>query len=283
MIERDKGRLDDAIKRTSSMPLGSCALSGTSLPINRQAVAKTLKFAAVTANSIDSVSDRDFIAEALAALAIAAMHFSRIAEDLILWSTNEFNFVAIDPSLCTGSSIMPHKKNPDTLELIRGETARLYANLNHVLVLLKGLPLTYNRDLQLDKPPLFEYVEKIKTITALLTKTFAGLKVNRAALEKAVQSPYLYCVDIMEYLIKKGVSYRQAHDIVGTIVKECLDRGVSLNQLTQAQLKKYSPKLDLGIKKLLNPQTSVQLKKSFGSTNPKLVSQQIKKWQNVLK
>jgi len=282
MIERDKGRLFDAHKRTNSMPLGSCALSGTSLPINRHALAKSLNFTSVTNNSIDSVSDRDFIAEALAAIAIAGMHFSRIAEDLILWTTAEFNFISLDASLCTGSSIMPHKKNPDVLELIRGETATLYANLNRILVLLKGLPLTYNRDLQLDKPALFESVEKMKIMTQLLTKTFATLKVNPSTLSRATQSQYLYSVDIMEYLIKKGVSYRQAHDIVGKMVKECLDHGKDLNTLSESELKKYHPKLGLDVKKLLNAQTSVTIKKSFGSTNPALVNQQIKRWQKIL-
>ena len=212
---------------------------------------------------------------------IALMHF-RMAEDFIIWATNEFNFINIDWSMCTGSSIMPHKKNPDILELIRGETAGLYSNLNEVLMLLKGLPLTYNRDLQLDKPPLFQSVEKIKDMLELLTKLFASLKVNTSVVEKRINDESLFSVDIMEYLIKKGVSYREAHDIVGTMIKECTDKGKNIADLTKGQLKNYSPKFDLDVKKLLNPEMSVKIKKSLGSTNPILVKQQIKKWKKLL-
>ncbi|MCK5082294.1 MAG: argininosuccinate lyase, partial [Candidatus Omnitrophica bacterium] len=186
MLERDKGRLLDTFKRTDTMPLGSCALSGTSLPTNRNYVARELGFIATTRNSIDSVSDRDFIVESLSNCAILGMHFSRMAEDFIVWATSEFNFIDIDWSLCTGSSIMPHKKNPDILELVRGETAGLYSNLNEMLVLLKGLPLTYNRDLQLDKPPLFQSIEKVKDMLELLAKLFASLKVKKDVLKKRI-------------------------------------------------------------------------------------------------
>ena len=282
MLERDKGRLLDMVFRTDFMPLGSCALSGTTLPIDRKFVGQELGFFAITQNSIDSVSDRDFIAEGLSALSILSMHFSRMAEDLIVWATQEFNVVNIDWSLCTGSSIMPHKKNPDILELIRGETASIYGNLNKVLVLLKGLPLTYNRDLQLDKPPLFESVDTIKDMIGLLTKLFKTLKVNAKGAAKNINQEYFFSVDIMEYLIKKGVSYREAHDIVGKMIKQCCDKGVSIASLTDTQLKKFSPKLDKGVKKLLDPAVSVKNKKSFGSTNPKMVNKQIKDWKAIL-
>jgi len=282
MLERDKKRLLDAIDRTDIMPLGSCALSGTSLPIDRNYVSKELGFSATTQNSIDSVSDRDFIVESLSNLAILGMHFSRMAEDFIVWTTSEFNFININWSLCTGSSIMPHKKNPDILELIRGETAGLYSNLNEMLVLLKGMPLTYNRDLQLDKPPLFQSVEKVKDMLELLTKLFAGLKVNKSVLKKRTQDESFFSVDIMEYLIKKGVSYRKAHDIVGTMIKECVDKGKSIADLTKEQLKRYCPKFEPDVKKLLNPETSVKIKKSLGSTNPASVERQIKNWKKAL-
>jgi len=182
MLERDKKRLLDAIDRTDIMPLGSCALSGTSLPIDRNYVSKELGFSATTQNSIDSVSDRDFIVESLSNLAILGMHFSRMAEDFIVWTTSEFNFININWSLCTGSSIMPHKKNPDILELIRGETAGLYSNLNEMLVLLKGMPLTYNRDLQLDKPPLFEAVDTVKDILEIMIALFANIVIEKEAI-----------------------------------------------------------------------------------------------------
>jgi len=282
MLERDKGRLMDALLRMDTMPLGSCALSGTSLPTNRKFVAQELNFSQTTHNSIDSVSDRDFIVETLSTIAMMGMHFSRIAEDFIIWSTSEFNFVNIDWSLCTGSSIMPHKKNPDILELIRGETAKLYSNLNQVLVLVKGLPLTYNRDLQLDKPPLFESIDTTKMILPLLTKLFETLKIKKEVLSQRIQNESFFTVDMMEYLIKKGVSYREAHDIIGKIVKECLDKGGKIADLDKQQLKNYSNKLDIDIKKLLNPQTSVTIKKSFGSTSPSSIKKQINHWEKIL-
>lgn len=282
MLERDKGRLHGTIKRAAVMPLGSCALSGTTLPIDRNFVAKQLGFAQVTANSMDSVSDRDFIIEALSDLAILGMHCSRVAEDMILWATREFDFVDIDWSLCTGSSMMPHKKNPDILELIRGETATLYSRLNEVLVLMKGLPLTYNRDMQLDKPPLFGSAEKIKDMAGLLTKLFAGLKVKEKTIAGRIHDETFFSVDIMEYLIKKGVSYRQAHDTVGTMIRECVDNGRKIADLTLAELKGYSPSFGVDVKALLDPKVSVNNKKSFGSTNPKLVAQQIARWKKML-
>ena len=282
MLERDKSRLIDTFERTDCMPLGSCALSGTSLPIDRDFVSQELGFLSTTQNSIDSVSDRDFIVETIANLAILGMHFSRMAEDLIIWATSEFNFINIDWSLCTGSSIMPHKKNPDILELIRGETSTLYSNLNNILVLMKGLPLTYNRDLQLDKPPLFESVDKVKDVLGLMEKLFSSLKVNKAVVSKRIENETLFSVDIMEYLIKKGASYREAHDIVGKMVKECLDEGIKLADLTQAQLKKYSSLFELDVKKLLDPKISVKAKKSLGSTSPSSVKKQIKRWQKIL-
>lgn len=283
MLERDKGRLYGTLKRTAVMPLGSCALSGTTLPIDRNFVAKQLGFTTVTANSMDSVSDRDFIIEALSDFAILGMHCSRVAEDLILWATSEFDFVDIDWSLCTGSSIMPHKKNPDILELIRGETAKLYSHLNEVLVLMKGLPLTYNRDMQLDKPPLFESVDKIKAILELLAKLFAGLTVKKQNAAKRIYDEAFFSVDVMEYLIKKGVPYRQAHDTVGMMIRECVDNGRKIADLTLAELKGYSPSFAADVKALLDPKVSVKNKKSFGSTNPELVERQIAQWKKRLR
>jgi len=287
MLERDKNRLMDAVLRMDSNPLGSCALSGTTLPIDRNFVTKMLGFVATTQNSIDTVSDRDFLIEAISHLAILGMHCSRIAEDLIIWATDEFDRIDIDFAYCTGSSIMPHKKNPDILELIRGETSKLISNLNEILVLLKGLPLTYNRDLQLDKSPLFSSVEKVQEITKLMTKIFASLKITKeqkALIDYDIASnENFYSVDIMEYLIQKGLSYRQAHDTVGKLFQETFDKESSIQELTEAQLKKYSPLLSVDVKKLLNPQMSVKMKKSLGSTNPKLVKQQINKWKRKLK
>src|SRR3989338_4295275 len=246
-------------------------------------LARELGFKEPAANSMDAVSDRDFIIETLADLAVIGMHCSRIAEDQILWATSEFGFIHIDASLCTGSSIMPHKKNPDIAELIRGESAKLISNLNEALVLIKALPLAYNRDMQLDKPPLFESVDKIKLILPLLSKHFASIKVLKYTVKKRADHQYFLSVDIMEYLIKKGVSYREAHDAVGTMVKQCLDRGIKISELSIAQLKKYSKHFKMDIKKLLKPEVSVKIKQSAGSTNPAMVKKQIDHWKKKLK
>ena len=281
-LERDKERILDAQKRTNHMPLGSCALSGTGLPIDREFVRKELGFKKLTENSIDSVSDRDFIMELLAALSILSVHLSRMAEDLILWSTKEFNFIDIDFSFCTGSSIMPHKKNPDVLELIRASTGRIQGDLSSVLILMKGLPLSYNRDLQLDKPPLFNSIDTVKDILEIFIELFKSIRLNKGLIAERLMDESLFSVDIVEYLIRKALSYREAHDVVGRMVKDCLDKKKKISNLSLHELKKYSPKLELDVREILNAWTSVNLKKSYGGTNPKLISQQIARWSRRL-
>jgi argininosuccinate lyase len=281
-LERDKERLSDTRKRTDEMPLGSGALSGTGLPIDREFVRKQVNFSNLTENSIDSVSDRDFIIEMLADLSILSVHLSRMAEDLILWSTKEFNFIDIDFSFCTGSSIMPHKKNPDVLELIRGSVGKIHGDFSSVLILMKGLPLSYNRDLQLDKPPLFDAIDTVKDILEIFVVLFKNINMNKDEIAKKLEDESLFSVDIVEYLIKKGLSYRQAHDIVGRMVRDCLDKGKKISDLTNAQLKKYSPKLEPDVKKILNAWASVSLKTSFGGTSPKLIEKQLNIWSKRL-
>ncbi len=281
-LQRDKGRLVSAKQRTDCMPLGAGALSGTGLPIDREFVKKELGFKKLTENSIDSVSDRDFIIELLAALSILAVHLSRIAEDLILWSTKEFNFIDIDFSFCTGSSIMPHKKNPDVLELIRGSVGKIHGDLYNVLILMKGLPTSYNRDLQLDKPPLFDSIDTVKDILEIFIALFENIVIEKEAVAARLKDESLFSVDIVEYLIKKGVSYREAHDIVGRMVKNCLDKGKKISSLSAHDLKKYSAKLGTDVKKILNAEESVNLKKSYGGTNPKLVEKQLNTWNKKL-
>ncbi|MCM8831527.1 MAG: argininosuccinate lyase [Candidatus Omnitrophica bacterium] len=281
-LERDKERLFDAKNRLDQMPLGACALSGTALDIDRDYVKKKLNFKNLSENSIDTVSDRDYILEVLADLSILAMHFSRMAEDLILWYTKEFNFINIDFSFCTGSSIMPHKKNPDVLELIRGLASRIYSDFFSVLVLMKGLPLSYNRDLQLDKPPLFDAIDTTKSILEIFIPLFKNITVIKETISQKLKDESLFSVDIVEYLIKKGLSYREAHDIVGRLIKDCLDKGRKISDLTASQLKKYSPKLEVDVKNILDAYVSVNLKKSYGSTNPKLVAEQLNKWSKKL-
>jgi argininosuccinate lyase len=283
MLQRDKERLSDAYERADCMPLGSGALSGTSLQIDRFFVTKELKFSKVTNNSIDAVSDRDFVIEALADLSILSVHLSRIAEDLILWSTREFDFIEIDWSFCTGSSIMPHKKNPDILELIRATTGRIQGDLSSVMIMMKGLPLSYNRDMQLDKPPLFDAVDTTKEILEIFGELFKNVAVNKSAIAQKIEDESLFSVDIMEYLIKKGVPYRTAHDIVGKMVKNCLDKGICISELELKDLQRFSGKFKLDLRKLLNAKMSASLKTSFGGTSPALVNRQLKRWDKVLK
>jgi len=282
MLERDKDRLSDTKKRTDYMPLGSGALSGTGLPIDREYVKNELGFSKITENSIDAISDRDFIVELLSDLAILSVHLSRIAEDLILWSTKEFNFIDIDFSFCTGSSIMPHKKNPDVLELIRGSVGKAVGDLSSVLILMKGLPLSYNRDLQLDKPPLFNSTEALMDILEIFIELFKNIKLNKDVIAKKIEDESLFSVDIVEYLVEKGLSYRQAHDITGRIIKDTLDKGIKISDLELKNLKKYSGKFDLKVKSILNAWASVSRKTSYGGTDPKLVKKQIIRWKEKL-
>ena len=281
-LERDKSRLMDTYKRTDSMPLGACALSGTGLPIDREYTRKLLGFNKATANSIDSVSDRDFVIELLSDIAILSVHLSRIAEDLILWSTREFNFIDIDFSFCTGSSIMPHKKNPDVLELIRGSVGKIYGDLSSVLILMKGLPLSYNRDMQLDKPPLFDGIDTISDILGIFVELFKNIKVNNAAVASKLLDESLFSVDIVEYLVAKGLSYRKAHDITGKMVMQTLDKNKKISDLTLDELKKYSPVFDLKIRSILKAWASVSRKTSYGGTSPRLVKLQLSKWKERL-
>lgn len=283
MLERDKLRVSDCSKRLNVLPLGSCALSGSSLPTDRKFVAKELGFSDVSANSMDAVSDRDFIVELIADLSILAMHLSRMSEDLMLWATKEFDFVEIDWAFCTGSSIMPHKKNPDVVELMRGASAQFPGALIEILTLLKALPLTYNRDMQLDKPVLFRSVEAALDMLDVFSALFANIKVKKENIANRLEGDEsFFSVDVMEYLIHKGVSYRKAHDIVGEMVKGCLDAGIALSSLSENHLKKFSKHLNADVKSLLNPKMSVRIKKSFGSTNPEMVEQQLKRWAKLL-
>ncbi len=266
MLERDKERLFIAKESCDVMPLGSCALAGTGLPIDRFFVAKKLGFKKVSDNSIDAVSDRDFILELLSALVILSIHLSRISEDLIIWSTKEFDLIDIDWSLCTGSSIMPHKKNPDCLELVRGSCGKIQSDLSAVLIMLKGLPLSYNRDMQLDKEPLFDAVERVDQMLGIFQEVFKAIKIKTGKLKEKLNDDSLFSVDIVEYLIAKGVSYRDAHDAVGKMVRDVLDKGKRISDLKVVELKKFSQAFENDLYNLLDPKVSVNRKKSFGGT-----------------
>jgi len=288
MLKRDRMRIEGSFKILDEMPLGSCALSGVSLPIDRKYVAKVLGFSKVSNNSIDAVSDRDFIIEILGNLAILGMHLSRLSEDLILWSTKEFDFIEIGEAFCTGSSIMPHKKNPDVLEYVRGYTGRLYGNLNSLLVTMKALPLSYNRDMQHDKEVLFSSVEIAEDMLQVLAELCKDIKANRTKIAQALEKdPGLYSVDIVEYLVKKGKSYKDAHDITGNILKHCYKKKITkITKVTLPlnRLKAFSNVFGNDIYNItFEPKKSVNLKTSYGGTAIKNVRSQIKNWEKALK
>ena len=279
MLGRDKYKLQCAYTIADVLPLGSCALAGTSLKIDRKYVAKLLGFSKISENSIDAVSDRDYVIEFLSALSLISMHLSRLASDLILWSTPEFGFVEIDEKFCTGSSIMPQKVNPDFLELVRGSTGRIYGNLIAVLTTMKGLPLTYNRDMQYDKEPLFDSVEKISKALSIFARLIKGVKIIKSNIERALLDESLYATDLAEYLIKKGAASREAHNIIGKLISSTLGKKQRISGLTLGELKKFSPKFEADVFRLLNPKVSVASKTSLGGTNPAQVKRQLNIWK----
>ena len=231
MLERDKERFRDCYGRVNVMPLGAGALAGTSLPIDREYVAKLLNFPKISENSLDTVSDRDYIMEFLSDVSLLMMHLSRLSEDIILWSSPLFSFIEISDTFATGSSIMPQKKNPDVAELIRGKTGRVYGSLISLLTSMKALPLSYNRDMQEDKPPLLESIEIVKTSLKLYPRMLDRIKINKENMRKAAEKGFFAATDLTDYLVEKGVSFRKAHQIIGTIVKKCLKEGKSLKEL----------------------------------------------------
>ena len=239
MFERDKGRMQDLYKRINILPLGSAALAGTSFSIDREFVASQLGFSGISENSLDAVSDRDFILEFLSASAILMMHLSRLSEEIILWSSKEFNFIELDDSFCTGSSIMPQKKNPDAAELIRGKTGRVYGNLINLLTMMKALPLAYNHDMQEDKEPLFDTVSTLGKSLFLMSKMIETMQVNKEKMEKSIKGDFSTATELADYLVKMGLTFREAHKLVGKIVLYCLENKKSLEDLTISELKSF--------------------------------------------
>jgi argininosuccinate lyase len=283
MLQRDNERLKDALKRINQLPLGSCALAGTTLPINRFYVAKLLRFKVISQNSIDAVSDRDFAIEFLSNAAILIMHLSRLAEDLILWSTEEFGFIELPDAFATGSSIMPQKKNPDVAELIRGKTGRVYGNLLSLLTVMKGLPLSYNRDLQEDKLPVFDTVDTVKSCLTVLDEMLPGIRFNTKRMYETAGDAYSTATDIAEYLVKKGIPFRKAHEITGKIVIYCIKEKKKLESLTLKELNTFSHVITKDIYPCLKAEESVRNKKSPGSTSPDEVTKQIKRLRNLIR
>jgi len=282
MFERDKDRLRDAYRRTDVMPLGSGALAGTSIPIDREFVAKELGFARVSDNSIDAVSDRDFAVEYLSALALIGVHVSRLSEELVVWSSSEFGFVEIGDAFCTGSSIMPQKKNPDIPELARGRTGKLVGNVVSLLTTMKGLPLSYNRDMQEDKLPVFESTDIVKATLDVFAKMMESVRVKTDAVARAMKGGFLCAVDFAEYLVRKGVPFRESHRIVGKIVSYAIEKRKGLDELNVEELRKFSPSFDEDVLRLTDPQVSVRSKISSGGTSPKMVAARLRFWKNRL-
>lgn len=281
-FERDRQRLADCRKRVNICSLGAAAVAGTSLPIDRQDVARRLGFAAVAANSVDVSSDRDFVLEAAFALAVIAEHLSTWAEEWILWSTVEFGFLKLPQQFCTGSSIMPQKINPDVLELIRGKTARVLGNLQTLLVLVKGLPLAYNRDLQEDKPALFDSFDTVEACLTLAAPLVSGAELKRPAIAARLDHGYLDATTLMEYLIRRGMPQRTAHHLVGELVAKASRRGVPLAELPWEEFQQSSSDLTQDVYQVLGVHRAVQAFVSYGSTAPAEVARQVAWWKQEL-
>ncbi len=252
MLKRDAERLGDTLKRVDIMPLGACALAGTTFPLDREYVAKELGFKKVAENEMDAVSDRDFVIEFVFDLSLLMMHLSRFAEDLILWSTQEFNYVELPDSFCTGSSIMPQKKNPDVLELIRGKCGRVYGDLVTLLSIIKSLPMAYNRDMQEDKEALFDGVDTVEKSLLIFERLLNGIRFNRERMREAAREGFTLATDLADYLVKKGIPFRKAHEVVGRIVRYCMDRDKRLEELGLEEFRKFSELFDEDVYNVLD-------------------------------
>jgi argininosuccinate lyase len=274
MLERDAGRLRDAFARADVLALGAGALAGATYPLDRDYVARLLGFSSVSRNSLDAVSDRDFLVEHLSALAIAAMHLSRLAEELVLWSSTEFGFVALDESFTTGSSIMPQKRNPDVAELVRGKTGRVYGALVSLLVTLKGLPLSYNRDLQEDKAPYFEAVDVVQDGFALTAAMIQGATWQTDRLAAAAADPLIAATDLADHLTRQGLPFRQAHEVVGRIVRAAEASRRALGEFSLDELRAFSPLFEASVLNL-QPRDVVAARDVFGGTAPTQVQRQL--------
>ncbi len=274
MLERDVDRFSDCLVRTNVMPLGSGALAGTPYPLDREFTAKELGFARISQNSMDAVADRDFVIEYEASASIAMMHLSRLAEELVLWSTPEFGFIEIDEAYATGSSMMPQKKNPDVAELARGKTGRVYGHLMAMLTVMKGLPLTYNRDMQEDKEGLFDTVDTLIGTLDVFTGMVGTLKFKAEKAAKAAGEGYILATDLADYLVARGMPFREAHGVVSGLVQYAIDKGKPFDKLSITEYKKFSPKFGKDVYKI-SAQTSVAARNTVGGTAPAQVKKQL--------
>ena len=282
MFDRDADRLADCRRRINVMPLGSGALAGSTLPLDREFVCRELGFDRISRNSMDAVADRDFAIEFTSALAIMAMHFSRLSEDLILWSSQEFDFIELSDAFCTGSSLMPQKKNPDVCELTRGKTARIYGALTALLTLCKGLPMTYNRDLQEDKVALFDALDTAELMLAVYPPMIKGMTVKRDRMAAAAADPALMATDLAEKLVEMGVPFRDAHHRVGAFVKYCKDRKLPLDKVSLEEMRESIPEATPEFLTLFDPRRSVEKRRIPGGTGSEPVAAQIEFWKKQL-
>lgn len=282
MLGRDFEFLKHCFAQTDVMPLGSAALAGTSFAIDRQFVADELGFSKVSPNSMDAVSDRDFVMQFLSAASLVMVHLSRLCEELIIWSTAEFDFIELDDAFTTGSSIMPQKKNPDVAELIRAKAGRVFGNLMGLLAVLKSLPLAYNKDLQEDKEALFDSVDTLKASLKSLDGMLATMKINAEQMKKGVEGTFITATDLADYLACRGMSFRESHEVVGKVVKYCLDGGLVLTDLSLKQLQKFSRLFDEGALKVIQASHAVEQRKSSGGTSSEKVKEQLYQGKDVL-
>jgi argininosuccinate lyase len=282
MLRRDRQRLTGCLDRVNVCPLGSAALAGTSIPIDGNVTAELLDFPQVSRNSIDAVSDRDFIVEFAAAAALIMMHLSRMCEELILWSSMEFGYIEISEAFCTGSSIMPQKKNPDVVELVRGKSGRVYGHLMSLLTLMKGLPLAYNRDLQEDKEPLFDTVDTVRQSLHILARLWQHISLNRQRMEEMAASGFTLATDVAEYLVLKGMPFRHAHQAVGKMVRHCLEKGKRLEELDLQEFRRFAKVISEDIFTILDVKHSVKSRNSIGGTSPQHVQEAISRAEKEL-
>jgi argininosuccinate lyase len=281
-FERDATRLGDCQRRVDVLPLGSGAVAGSTIALNRESIAKRLGFAQVSQNSLDAVSDRDFVCEFLFCLAMIGLHLSRLSEDLIVWSTTEFGFIEFSDAFSSGSSLMPQKKNPDMAELTRGKTGRLYGNLISILTTLKGLPSSYNRDLQEDKEALFDSADTVRAALEVFAAMLPELKVNAARMEAAANDPNLFATDLAEYLVKKGMPFREAHETVGQIVRQAAESNRTLNKMSLGDLQAISPLFDVDLASVFDVRRSLAARQAIGAPSPENVAARIQHWRTQL-
>ncbi len=282
MLDRDRDRLEDALGRIDVLPLGSGALAGSTLPLDRSIAAERLGFSAVSRNSMDAVSDRDFVAELLFTLSLIGIHLSRLSEDVILWASAEFGFIELSDAHTTGSSLMPQKKNPDVAELTRGKTGRLTGNLVSLLTILKGLPMTYNRDLQEDKEPLFDSVDTVKRALEIYAEMMAAARVREEVTAAAASDPFLLATDLADYLVRRGVPFRGAHEVVGKLTAFSLKEGRGFPELSLTEYQQFSDAFTEDVYDVLVIRRALESRRSTGAPSPENVKRELDRWESIL-